>query len=111
MSQLCDNDCVQVPRQRYSKRVYTDKGSRFHAAVEWVGRQDGERDVYVKFDEQKCRVTLVSKQGSTLRQLNLINIGRATGRTSIVKMTNNDRQRPMVLVKIPREYDMASGVL
>ena len=74
-------------------------------AIEWVGKQEGERDVFVKFDESNKRIVLQTKRGDPVRRINIGNLAKFENAT-IVMMITNDRKRPIMLVKIPKEYDM-----
>lgn len=74
-------------------------------AIEWVGKQEGERDVFVKFDESNKRIILQTKRGDPVRRINIGNLAKFDNAT-IVMMITNDRKRPIMLVKIPKEYDM-----
>ena len=69
--------------------------------------------MFVKFDDRKNRIILQSKKGDAIRQINVANLAKLNvceENVDIVKMMTSDKTRPMILVQIPREYDMVTEI-
>ena len=62
--------------------------------------------MFVKFDISKKRIILQTKRGAAVRQIKIGNLNKI--KATIITMVTNDKKRPVMLIKIPKEYDIVS---
>lgn len=72
-------------------------------AWEWSGRTEPQRHTELILDEEQSSLTLLSDKGKTLRTVDFIRMQRVT------IYTNNDTRRNLLMLHIPREYDLVSS--
>ncbi|XP_064475298.1 dual oxidase 2-like [Ornithodoros turicata] len=91
------NRMVAAERKSLSKRKSGEQGL---LAREWVGKKQGFRQVYLRFEEAKKRIAVVRVGGTALRRIDTKNV------PSVTIQVASSKKRHYFLLRVPREYDL-----
>lgn len=78
---------------------------KLFAATEWVGKKEGNRPVRVIFDAPKKMILVQTDRGKPLRTIDL-SMMSSRGMNSVEVGLSADNNLRMMVVKVPKEYDL-----
>lgn len=106
--------CAKLHEREVAKEIKRNKGGsrkmsdvkKHLCASEWVGNEEGSRNVRIKFNDNKKLILIQSERGRPLRTIDLTQLEKSTGDKSVQIILSADKHMRTMCIRIPKEYDL-----
>lgn len=91
--------------RRQTPKIHVYRRVVLFAAIEWVGYKEGERNIKIKFDQERKKLHVTDRGRKPLRMIDLRFADKINFRLS------TDKGCKLMSVRVPGEIDLVSKIV